>query len=78
MIIKLYGTAVVVNIRSYTGYLVFILYTYPISFFPTYVGSLKKFPSDAFSEVFMITRADYPDFPDTMVEFLNYMDAIKK
>lgn len=25
----------------------------------------------------MITRADYNDFPDTMVEFLNYMDAIK-
>jgi site-specific recombinase XerD len=25
----------------------------------------------------MITRSDYPDFPDTMVEFLNYMDAIK-
>ncbi|MBR5976606.1 MAG: recombinase XerC, partial [Clostridia bacterium] len=25
----------------------------------------------------MITRADYKDFPDTMVEFLNYMDAIK-
>ena len=25
----------------------------------------------------MITRADYAEFPDTMVEFLNYMDAIK-
>lgn len=25
----------------------------------------------------MITRADYIDFPDLMVEFLNYMDAIK-
>lgn len=25
----------------------------------------------------MITRADYIDFPNTMVEFLNYMDAIK-
>ena len=25
----------------------------------------------------MITRADYVEFPDIMVEFLNYMDAIK-
>ena len=25
----------------------------------------------------MITRENYKDFPDTMVEFLNYMDAIK-